>query len=70
MFAWSLIAIELAFLYLAYWFVFVREPKNIEIEGQLWGGYDSHTYKTFENNVIDFPEHYGNHDPHQGGRAA
>jgi hypothetical protein len=69
MFAWLLIAIELAFLYLAYWFVFVREPKNIQIEGQLWGGYDSSTYKSFEHNVLDFPEQYGD-ETHNGGRAA
>ncbi len=69
MFAWSLIAVELSFLYLAYWFVFVREPKNIQIDGQMWGGYESDSYRSFEHNVVDFPEQCSE-EPHHGGRAA
>ena len=67
MFAWLLIGIELAFLYFAYWFVFVREPKNYQIEGQLWGGYDGRsvddTNRVFEENVLGFPEFYGQQSP-------
>ena len=40
MFAYLLVAIEVALLYFAYWFVFVREPKPYKVAGNLWGTYD------------------------------
>jgi hypothetical protein len=40
MFAYLIIALELAILYSFYWFVFVREPQPIKIAGNLWGTYD------------------------------
>jgi hypothetical protein len=41
MFAYILIAIELAIIYLVFWYVFIREPKPYRISGPLWGVYDS-----------------------------
>ncbi len=40
MFAYLLIAFELAFLYAAFWYVFIREPKPFRITGRLWGSYE------------------------------
>jgi len=40
MFAYLLLAIEVAILYFAYWFVFVREPKPYKVAGNMWGTYD------------------------------
>ncbi len=40
MFAWVLIGFELAILYFAFWFVFIREPKQYKIKGDPWGLYE------------------------------
>jgi hypothetical protein len=40
MFAYLLVAIEVAILYFAYWFVFIREPKPYKVAGSMWGTYD------------------------------
>lgn len=39
MFAYLLILLELAFLYLVFWNVFIREPRPLEIKENLWGYY-------------------------------
>jgi hypothetical protein len=39
MFIYVLIAVELAILYTAFWYVYVREPRPIRIRGNRWGGY-------------------------------
>ena len=40
MFAYVLIAAELAILYSVFWYVFVREPRPFELKENLWGFYD------------------------------
>lgn len=40
MFAYLLIAFELAILYLVFWHVFIREPKPYRVRGNLWGSYE------------------------------
>lgn len=37
MFIYVLIAVELAILYTAFWYVYVREPRPIRIRGNPWG---------------------------------
>ncbi|HEY9871180.1 MAG TPA: hypothetical protein V6D08_18595 [Candidatus Obscuribacterales bacterium] len=39
MLIYVLIAVELAILYTAFWYVYVREPRPIRIRGNPWGGY-------------------------------
>jgi hypothetical protein len=39
MFAYLVIVIELAILYLVFWIVFLREPRQKEIRADLWGNY-------------------------------
>ena len=39
MFAYLLIGLELALLYGVFWYVFVREPKPYNVNGELWGSY-------------------------------
>lgn len=41
MFAYLLILAELTILASVYWFVFIREPKPLEIRENIWGCYDS-----------------------------
>ncbi|HEY9715014.1 MAG TPA: hypothetical protein V6C72_16210 [Chroococcales cyanobacterium] len=40
MFAYLIIAIELAILYSVFWFVFIREPKPYRVTSNLWGTYE------------------------------
>ena len=40
MFAYLVIAIELAILYSVFWYVFVREPKPFKVGADMWGTYD------------------------------
>lgn len=40
MFAYLIIAVELAILYSVFWYVFIREPKPYRVAGNLWGTYD------------------------------
>lgn len=39
MFVYFLIAAELAILYTAFWYIYVREPKPLKIVGNPWGKY-------------------------------
>ncbi len=39
MFMYFLIAAELAILYTAFWYIYVREPKPLKIAGNPWGKY-------------------------------
>ena len=39
-FAYLVIAIELAILYSVFWYVFVREPKPFKVGPAMWGTYD------------------------------
>lgn len=41
MFAYLIIAAELAFLYTVFWYIFLREPKPYRIKGEMWGRYES-----------------------------
>jgi hypothetical protein len=44
MFVFILISVELAILYMVYWYLFVREPKESRrISAANWGSYDSGT---------------------------
>ena len=40
MFAYVIIACELAILYTVFWYIFLREPKPYTIHGDPWGTYD------------------------------
>ena len=50
MFAYFIIGIELAILYLVFWVVFIREPKPREIRAELWGRYAYSDEESVENN--------------------
>jgi hypothetical protein len=39
MFVYLLIGLELALVYGVFWYVFVREPKPYNVNGELWGSY-------------------------------
>jgi len=39
MFVYLIIAIELAVLYVAFWIVFLRQPRPREVRAELWGSY-------------------------------
>lgn len=39
MFAYLIIAIELAILYTVFWYVFLREPRPYKIRENIWGNY-------------------------------
>ncbi|MDR3616847.1 MAG: hypothetical protein P4L53_25040 [Candidatus Obscuribacterales bacterium] len=39
MFVYLLIGLELALLYGVFWYVFVREPKPYNVNGDMWGSY-------------------------------
>jgi hypothetical protein len=41
MFVYLLIGLELALVYGVFWYVFVREPKPYNVNGDLWGSYVS-----------------------------
>lgn len=39
MYAYLIIAVELAILYSVFWYVFIREPRPYTLKGDLWGTY-------------------------------
>jgi hypothetical protein len=41
MFAYLVIAFELAILYTVFWYIFLREPKPFKVAGNIWGQYDN-----------------------------
>lgn len=41
MFAYLIIAFEIAFLYTVFWYIFLREPKPFRVVGDPWGRYDN-----------------------------
>jgi hypothetical protein len=51
MFAYLVIAIELAILYTVFWYIFLREPKPFHVDENMWGQYDN--AKRFSGNQID-----------------
>jgi hypothetical protein len=79
MFAWILIGFELAILYFAFWFVFVREPKQYKIKGDPWGLYEENVRRSGASNVdtyvLEYSQGKPNHSnkpirPSRGRRAA
>lgn len=40
MFIYLLIAFELGILYTVFWYIYVQEPKSINLSGFSWGNYD------------------------------
>lgn len=53
MFAYVIIAIELAILYTVFWYIFLREPRPYRVKGNPWGGYDTKAshYQYFEPTI-------------------
>ena len=49
MFAYLLIGLELAILYGVFWYVFVREPKPYNVQGELWGSYTANSERSLQN---------------------
>lgn len=41
MFAYLIIAAELAVLYTVFWYIFLREPRPMRIKGEMWGRYET-----------------------------
>ena len=51
MFAYLIIAVELAILYTVFWYVFIREPKPYRVAGNLWGSYDNASSQYTARNI-------------------
>ncbi len=56
MFAYLIIGIELAILYVVFWIVFLREPKQSEIRADLWGNYSDANEEIFFANNSEFEQ--------------
>lgn len=49
MYAYLIIAAELAILYSVFWYVFIREPRPYTLKGDLWGTYPQSAYTTYDD---------------------
>lgn len=49
MFAYLVIGLEIAILYTAFWYVFVREVKPYRVVGNPWGGYGTDDFDNVES---------------------
>jgi hypothetical protein len=72
MFEWLLIGIELAILYFAFWFVFIKKPDVYTIKGDPWGTYDTSpdSHGRYEDQVVQMPNTKPLFDPRPGKNAA
>jgi len=52
MFVYFLIGLELALVYGVFWYVFVREPKPYNVNGELWGSYNCSTVSTSNDDNV------------------
>ncbi|HEY9677281.1 MAG TPA: hypothetical protein V6C76_04705 [Drouetiella sp.] len=49
MYAYLIIAVELAILYSVFWYVFIREPRPYTVKGDLWGSYSQSQYNAIDD---------------------
>ncbi|HEY9760587.1 MAG TPA: hypothetical protein V6C97_35835 [Oculatellaceae cyanobacterium] len=72
MFEWLLIGFELAILYFAFWYVFIKEPDVYKIKGDPWGTYEGnpYAYSNHDNSIVQMPTTKQLYNPHPGKNAA
>ncbi len=57
MFAYLIIAAELAVLYTVFWYIFLREPRPYRIKSEMWGRYESNALaRYFESLEHEFKQ--------------
>ncbi len=55
MFAYLIIAAELAVLYTVFWYIFLREPRPMRIKSEMWGHYETNALaRSFESLEHEF----------------
>jgi hypothetical protein len=45
----GIIALELAILYLGFWFIFLRKPKDYKVDQPIWGVYEDHADELYKH---------------------